>query len=122
MRISTIRSCLDEIDFVKFRKHHGNKESMEHRVVSLLAGKAAIKLVYGKKNVSSEYEIVSAMGVVRRLTDGCCVKTSLELERYYWRAKELLIKNRKLLDAVANKLIEKEILLSDGIQKLIMIE
>lgn len=50
------------------------------------------------------------------------VKVSLEMERYYWRSKELLIKNRKLLDAVANKLIEKEILLSDGIQKLIMIE
>lgn len=50
------------------------------------------------------------------------VKVSLEMERYYWRAKELLIKNRKLLDAVANKLIEKEILLSDGIQKPMMIE
>lgn len=50
------------------------------------------------------------------------VKVSLEMERYYWRSKELLIKNRKLLDAVANKLIEKEILLSDGIQKLIMKE
>lgn len=74
------------------------------------------------KNVSSEYEIVSAMGVVRMLTNGCCVKTSLEMERYYWRAKELLIKNRKLLDVVVNKLIEKEILLSDGIQKLMMIE
>ena len=50
------------------------------------------------------------------------VKVSLEMERYYWRSKELLIKNRKLLDAVANKLIEKEILLSDGIQKPMMIE
>lgn len=50
------------------------------------------------------------------------VKVSLEMERYYWRAKELLINNRKLLDAVANKLIEKEILLSDGIQKPMMIE
>lgn len=62
-----------------------------------------------KNVVSSECEICNAMGVVRRLTDGCCVKTSFEMERYYWCAKELLIKNRKLLDAVANKLIEKEI-------------
>lgn len=122
MRIATTRSCLDEAGYVKFRKHHSDKESMEHRVVSLLAGKATVELVYGKNDASSESEIGSAMGVVRRLTDGCCVKTSLEMERYYWCAKEFLIKNRKLLDVVVNKLIEKEILLSGGIQKLMMIE
>lgn len=122
MRIATTRSCLDEAGYVKLRKYNGDKECMEHRAVSLLAGKAAVELVYGKNDVSSESEIGSAMGVVRRLIDGCCVKTSLEMEKYYWCAKKLLIKNRKLLDVMVNKLIEKEILLSGGIQKLMMIE
>lgn len=122
MRIATTRSCLDEAGYVKLRKYNGDKECMEHRAASLLAGKAAVELVYGKNDVSSESEIGSAMGVVRRLIDGCCVKTSLEMEKYYWCAKKLLIKNRKLLDVMVNKLIEKEILLSGGIQKLMMIE
>lgn len=132
----TTKSCFNEKGgHVEFRK----QDCLEKKILSLLGGKAAIEIVYGKDDVFSEYEINDVVSLVKRLIDTHCsygftrfgdkksnellkrkdVEVKLEAERYYRRAKEILMENRELLDVVAKELIEKEVLLSSDIQRLI---
>ena len=46
------------------------------------------------------------------------MRTFSEMERLYNRAKKLLVENREFLDAVANALIEKEVLTNSDIKKI----
>jgi len=41
-----------------------------------------------------------------------------ELERYLFKAKEILIKNKEYLEQITNALLEKETLLASDIQKI----
>ena len=133
---ATTKSCFNEKGgHVEFRK----QDCLEKKILSLLGGKAAIEIVYGKDDVFSEYEINDVVSLVKRLIDTHCsygstrfgdkksnellkrkdVEVKLEAERYYRRAKEILMENRELLDVVAKEFIEKEVLLSSDIQRLI---
>lgn len=132
----TTRSCFNEKGgHVEFRK----QDCLENKVLSLLGGRAAIEIVYGKDDIFSDYEISDAASLVKRFIDTHCsydficfgdkksnellkrkeVEVKLELERYYRRAKEILMDNRELLDLVANELIEKEVLLSGDIRRMV---
>ena len=133
---ATTRSCFNENGgHVEFRK----QDCLENKVISLLGGMAAIEIVYGKNDIFSDYEISDAVSFVKRLIDTHCgygftrfgdkksnellkrkdVEVKLELERYYRRAKEILMDNRELLDVVVKELIEKEVLLSGDIRRLV---
>ena len=133
---ATTRSCFNEKGgHVEFRK----QDCLENKILSLLGGRAAIEIVYGKDDIFSDYEISDAASLVKRLIDTHCsygfirfgdkksneflkrkeVEVKLELERYYRRTKEILMDNRELLDNIANELIEKEVLFSGDIRRMV---
>lgn len=118
-----------------------DKKFMENRVISLLAGKAATEIVYGITDVGCNSDIHRAFGIVQRFIDDYCTYgfnmfegishkepeyleqtrytvISYEIERFYQEAKRIIIENRDYLDALANKLFEKKVLLSKEIQEL----
>jgi len=108
-----------------------DKDFMEHRVISLLAGKAATEIVTGKVDVGASSDIQRAQRVIARfiddyssydfsdfytnssgpqLADRKDAKIGLELARYYQIAKKMLIDNREFLDKVYKELCEKKYL------------
>lgn len=112
---------------------------MENRIKVLLAGKAATEIVYGKSDTGVNDDLHRAFDVSRRLIDDYCingfnswitssVETSEKVKQskddevnklmtnYYNEVKELLIKNRHILDALATELNKKKILFKDEIQ------
>lgn len=118
-----------------------DKQFMENRVISLLAGKAATEIVYGVTDVGCNNDIHRAFDIVERFIDNYCtygfnnwedntlnVPDSLEerrktlityeMERYYKKAKKLIIDNRDYLDSVAKELYDKKVLLAKDIQRL----
>ena len=46
------------------------------------------------------------------------IAVNLEMERYYQKAKQIIIENRECLDRVAKELMDKRVLLSSDIQRL----
>lgn len=130
------------VHLVNNEDYYEDKKFMENRVVSLLAGKAAVEIVYGKTDVGSNSDVHRAVEIVKRFVDSYCsfgfsffegctsggvpsellerktIAVELEMERYYQQAKQILINNRKFLDNVANELAEKQVLLSSDIQRL----
>lgn len=118
-----------------------DKELMENRVISLLAGKAAIEIVYGVTDVGANSDIHRAFDIVERFVDNYCTYgfsnwegngsyvpeaqeerrmnyITCEIERYYQQAKKILIDNRKYLDALTDELVEKQVLLAKDVQRL----
>lgn len=117
-----------------------SKELMEHKVLSLLGGKAAIEIVFGKVDVGAANDIGRAFKLVSKFVDDFCSfgfnksefcfnystalydrkynEIAVEMERYYNKAKQILAKNRVFLDRLANELMEKKILTSKDIKKI----
>ncbi len=112
---------------------------MESRVLSLLGGRAATELVFGEIDTGASSDLHRAFDIVARLVDdyagrgfaqytmGDCghhVTDSkdgairLEMERYYFRAKKILVENKAFLDALAEALFEKKTLLGAEIRKI----
>ena len=118
-----------------------DKEFMENRVISLLAGKAAIDVVYGVTDVGANSDIHRAFDIVERFVDNYCTYgftnwegnsdsvpraqeekrmnyITCEMDRYYQKAKRILIENRTYLDALTNELADKKVLLAKDVQRL----
>ncbi len=117
-----------------------NKKYMENRVICLLAGKAATEVVFGEVDVGSSRDIHRAFDIVERFVTEYCstsfdkwyingtiaensrvrVETQIysEMERYYFEAKRLLIKNREFLDKVAQALISKKTIIGKDISRI----
>lgn len=115
-------------------------EYMKNRVKSLLAGKAAIDLIYGEVDVGACSDIDRAFDIVERfVTEYCSVgfdkyvhhaKSSdsllsaqeinicVEVEKYYQEAHKMLVDNKDFLDKIAKALIEKETLTCKDIKKI----
>ena len=115
-------------------------EIMKNRVIALLAGKAATEIVFGVVDTGTKEDLHRAFDIVVRFVDNYCsygfdsweqsrntssavmerkeMRTFSEMERLYNRAKKLLVENREFLDAVANALIEKEVLTNSDIKKI----
>ena len=146
------------INLISVKKYHGNiggitsfknnddyflnKDCMENRVISLLAGKAATEVVLGKNDVGSNNDIHRAFDVVTRFVDdyccygfqyfeGVCTRNegndllqskqklvSSEMEKYYQKAKTIIIENKELLDKLVEALIDKKVLVYNDIQTL----
>jgi len=115
---------------------------MENRVISLLAGKAAIDVVYGVTDIGANSDLHRAFEIVARFVDNYCAygfsfwqgctdmdqsqvmlerKTQfiqVEMQKYYQKAKKIIIDNRQYLDAIANELVSKQVLLASDVQRL----
>jgi cell division protease FtsH len=115
---------------------------MINRVKSLLGGKAASEIVYHTTDVGCNDDLNRAFDVARRFSDNYCMKgfggriqnsdetsekvkettdyeTTKIIEKYYDEVKELLLKNRSTLDALAFELNKKKILFKDEINEII---
>ena len=115
---------------------------MEYRVKSLLAGKAAIEVVYNSCDVGSSDDLSRAFNVVDRFFDDYCMdgfdgyiknphevsestkntkdnKIRVLLTKYYQEVKELLIEHRAELDNIAHSLNDKKILFQDEIRDIL---
>jgi len=149
----------DSISFITVKKHDGSIDGftsfnqsedyfedisfMENRVMSLLAGKAATEIVYGKPDVGCINDIERAFAVVGRFVgDYCCygfnywtgsgfhydvdsnetddIRTHVvhkEIEAYYQKAKKILLENREFLDKLTDELVEKKTITYKDIQR-----
>lgn len=119
--------------------HH--KKMMETRVISLLAGKAAIEVCYGVVDPGANEDLKRAFDIVHRFVDHYCsfgfgqfvfdqypsngvldrrdTRVAAEMERYYTQAKQIIIENRAKLDKLVARLIEEKTLLGDQVQAII---
>lgn len=118
-----------------------DKQFMENRVISLLAGRAATEVVYGITDVGANNDIHRAFDIVQRFVDDYCTYgftnwegnsdyvphaleekrmnyITCEMERYYQQAKKIVIENRKYLDSLAKELFDKKVLLARDVQRL----
>ena len=126
-------------NFYQDDSYWDDKCHMETRVISVLGGKAATEIVFGKVDVGANSDLHRAFDIVERFVDDYCsvsfdsferyncsdglksrkdVRTTYELERFYAQAKRIIIENRAFLDAVAQALVEKKTLVSSDIQKI----
>ena len=117
-------------------------EHMEHRVMSLLGGRAATEVVYGTVDPGCTSDINRAYKVVSRFVDDYCsfgfgnsegvnelgnsdqllsrkeLLISYEMEKFYRKAKKLIIDNRPYLDRLAKELAEKKVLTYKRVKEL----
>lgn len=112
-------------------------KKMENRVLSILGGKAATEIIFGEVDTGCGSDITRARGIVYRFLaeyGGCGFeftdngsettniiaskiedRVSIELEKYYLKAKEILFKNKDFLEVLAQRLQEKDTLLEPEI-------
>ncbi len=116
-------------------------DEVETRILVKLAGKASSELQFGKVDIGVEKDIEDAMEIIKnnlqflvtygfeycyttnkfyesqspRQLDKNQEKAVCLLEEYYNKAKALLKAHKDLLDAIANELLKKEILIYDDI-------
>ena len=116
---------------------------MENRVMSMLAGKAAIEVVFGDIDVGCDNDLHRAYNIAKRFVDDYCgygfdnregilidttpgravadrkeTIVSFQMQQYYQKTKKLLIENRGFLDALANELMEKKTIVHADIQRI----
>ena len=112
---------------------------MKERVISLLGGKAATEIVYGEADVGCNKDLHRAFDIVERFVDNYCefgfdkfernsssdvlcekkeTFVHAELDRYYSKAKQILIENRAFFDRLVDALVEKKTLTAKDIAEL----
>ena len=106
-------------------------EHMENRVIALLGGRAATEIVYGLVDPGCSSDLRRAYRIVSRFVDNYCsygfsncedinkvnvsnelanrkeLLVSFEMDRYYRKAKKILLDNKGFLDSLASELAEK---------------
>ena len=143
--ITTLRTNSNTKGITKFHSndyYFDDIKYMENRVISLLAGKAATDIVYNKCDVGTNSDIRMAYDIVSKFVDNYCmfgfnswIRDSMEqsekvkeskdtqinelITKYYNIARELLIKNRDILNTLAITLKDKKILFQDEIEDII---
>ena len=117
-----------------------DKIYMENRIMTLLAGRAATELKFGKVDIGAGKDIERAHRIAKRLlTEHCELgfsnyfkaersepvpdyiskEIAHELDKYYLKTKELIAKNMPLVDKIAKALMKKEMLSRAEIAKII---
>jgi cell division protease FtsH len=116
-------------------------EMMEHRVMYLLAGKAATEICYGIVDPGVVADMRRAFAIVARFVGNYCSfgfdqfvysndssdglrdrrdsRIATELERYYAQVKKLLIANKDKLVALTDRLVKEKTLLGDQLQEIL---
>lgn len=112
----------------------------KHRkeIIARLAGKAAIEVKFGVCDLGASDDLNTTFSQIEGLIAECgtlgfslfgtcpsCdldakreVAVAAEMEKYYMKAKKLIISNMDFLDGIANKLLEKKYLCSSDIDKI----
>ena len=116
-------------------------EMTEHRVMYLLAGKAATEICYGIVDPGVGSDLRRAFAIVQRFVDNYCSfgfdqfvysnvasdelmdrrdsRVAAEVERYYTQVKKLLVANKDKLIVLTNRLVEEKTLLGDQVQQIL---
>lgn len=122
------------------KNYYNDIDFMDNKVLTLLGGKAAIELKYGKIDTGCTSDIDRAFNIVERTTKDfagysfmCHDELSLDdnwakknkqrimafkMEEYYSQAKRILVENNNLLEKMADLLVEKKIITYLDIQAL----
>ena len=110
-------------------------------IIRSLAGRAAVELKYSRFDMGAARDLDDAFNSVRKLVEDLCYSgfglyaygrrqdsqtlaasqeaaISAEVDRYYRKTKEILSRNMDFLDAVAQGLAEKGVLMAEDIRKL----
>lgn len=116
-----------------------NLDRRAHEILVSLGGKAAAELKYGKiasgtgadlsraySNVTDSVKTIGTYGIANIGSYNDSVYqdarreavVTAELERYLFKAKEILADNREFLEKLANELMEKETLLNSDIARI----
>ena len=127
-------------------KYHNNDyyfddiKFMKNRIITLLAGKAALEIIYNTCDTGCDSDISRAYTIAHRFVNDYCMlnfNSRIEFENnisekikqskdeqinklitdYYHKTKELLIENKSKLNALALALKDKKILFQDEIKK-----
>ncbi len=115
-----------------------NKELMENRVVTLLGGKAATEVKFGRVDVGANSDLHRAFRIVDRFVDNYCSygfdkfvldrassndllsrkegQIYAEMDRYYAKSKKILVDNIEFLNKLAEALIQNETLVAKDIK------
>ena len=118
-----------------------SKQLMEHRVMVLLAGKAATELCHGVVDPGAGSDLRRAFNIVERFVHSYCafgfdqyayaadtsdglrsrrdMQVAAEMERYYEQTKQLLLEHKPQLEALAARLVEEKTLLGDCVQEIL---
>ena len=116
------------------------KRFMENRVIVLLGGKASTEVCFGEVDVGSNNDLLRVYDIVERFVDSYCstsfdrwvydrdvsngvcerrdMQMAFEIEKFYQKAKKILIDNREFLNKIALALMEKEILTGAEVEKI----
>lgn len=129
-------------------KYHNNDyyfddiKFMKNRIITLLAGKAALEIIYNTCDTGCDSDISRAYTIAHRFVNDYCMlnfNSRIEFENnisekvkqskdeqinklitdYYHKTKELLIENKSKLNALALALKDKKILFQDEIEKIL---
>ena len=117
-------------------------EHMENRVIALLAGKAVTEIVFGDVDLGAVDDLNRAFRIASRFVDDYCAygfnfseergvnvnsfeliqrkenRLAVDIEKYYTKAKKILIDHREFLDALAKRLQEKDTLVGSEIREI----
>lgn len=85
--------------------------------MSLIQDNLQLSLLHGFEYCYTTYRLDESQSY--RQLDKNQEKAVRLLEEYYHEAKSLLLKHKELLDAIANELLEKEILIYDDIIRIV---
>lgn len=126
---------ITEID--KPKDYWYSKEAMEHRVMSLLGGKAATEIKWGISDTGCTMDLQRAFEIAMRFSEDYCSsgfnsfvlqKVSMvpkenrdrmmvyDMERYYQEARKIIIANRDFFEALVEALTKERIVLAHEIQ------
>ncbi len=116
-----------------------SKIHMENRVIAILAGKAATEIVFGEVDTGANNDLRRAFDIVQRFADNYCSygfgcwternnssslmtrkedRVIADMENYYAKAKRILVENKSFLEMLANRLQEKDTLVSSEIKEI----
>lgn len=105
-----------------------DKSYMDNRIITLLAGRAVTELKFGKIDTGANSDIERAFRIARRIQSDYCecgfrnyyqrdnipenihMLITHELDKYYLKSKDLIANHMDIVDKLANKLMEKELL------------
>ena len=144
VNIVTVLKCEGDIGGItsssQDKNYYNDIDFMDNKVLTLLGGKAAIELKYGKIDTGCTSDIDRAFHIVERTTRDfagysfmCHDELSLDdnwakknkqrimafkMDEYYSRAKRILVENNDLLERMADLLVEKKIITYLDIQVL----
>ena len=143
VNIVTVLKCEGDIGGItsssQDKNYYNDIDFMDNKILTLLGGKAAIELKYGKIDTGCSSDIERAFKIVERTTkefagynflcrdemyeDNWAKRNkqqimAFKMEEYYSKAKRILVENNDLLERMADLLVEKKIITYLDIQAL----